>query len=111
MRPAALAVAPFRKGDASIPELLDATLSAIAEADGTLNSFITLADRDDLERLCCTDERGRRSNPQTRPGLNNANVVRASQLQHAVEHVDGHAHLDCLTLILARAQPVPDHAL
>ena len=50
MRPAALAVAAFRKGDASIPELLNATLSAIAEADGTLNSFITLADRDDLER-------------------------------------------------------------
>ena len=50
MRPAALAVAAFRKGDASIPELLDATLSAIAEADSTLNSFITLADRDDLER-------------------------------------------------------------
>src|SRR5215207_10581643 len=38
-------------------------------------------------------------------------VGRASQLQHAVEHVDRHVHFGRPTLIRARAQPVPDHAL
>src|SRR4051812_26176109 len=40
-----------------------------------------------------------------------ADGLRASQLQHAVEHVDRHVHLRRLTLVRVRAQPVPDHAL
>jgi hypothetical protein len=47
----------------------------------------------DLLGLCCTDEGGRRSNPQPRPGLGDADVIWTSQLQHAVEHVDRHVHL------------------
>jgi hypothetical protein len=43
--------------------------------------------------------------------LGDADVVRASQVQHAVEHVDGHVHLGGPTLLGVRAQPVPDHAL
>ena len=39
-----------------------------------------------------------------------ADGLRASQLQHAVESVDGNAHLGCPTLVRARAQPVADHA-
>lgn len=50
MRPAASAAAEFRDGRSSIPELLQATMSAIAEADGALNSFITLEDMNLLER-------------------------------------------------------------
>src|SRR5215210_7378535 len=38
-----------------------------------------------------------------------ADVVRASQVQHAVEHVAGNLHLGCPTLIRMRAQPVADH--
>src|SRR4051794_22136341 len=47
----------------------------------------------------------------TRPGLGHADVVRASQLQHAVEHVDCHVHLSGPTLLRVRAQLIPDHAL
>jgi len=38
-----------------------------------------------------------------------ADVVRASQVQHAVEHVDSDVHLGRPTLIRMRAQPVADH--
>src|SRR4051794_9211048 len=38
-------------------------------------------------------------------------VVRASQLQHAVKDVGSHIHLGGPTLLCVRAQPVPDHAL
>src|SRR4051795_2903477 len=38
-------------------------------------------------------------------------VVRASQVQHAIEHVDGNVHLGRPALIRMRAQPVADHLL
>src|SRR5215210_5806682 len=38
-------------------------------------------------------------------------VVRASQLQHAVKDVGSHIHLGGPTLLCVRAQPVSDHAL
>src|SRR5215207_1041955 len=38
-----------------------------------------------------------------------ADVVRASQVQHAVEHVAGDAYLGRPTLIRMRAQPVAEH--
>src|SRR3954449_10419148 len=40
-----------------------------------------------------------------------ADVGWASQLQHAVEHVDRYVHLGGPALIRMRAQPVPDHPL
>src|SRR4051794_10500213 len=49
--------------------------------------------------------------PLPRPGSSGADVIRASELQHAVEHVDRHVHLSRPTLVRTRAQPVPDHAL
>src|SRR5215218_8178901 len=49
--------------------------------------------------------------PQPRSGSGDADIVRASQLQHAVEHVDCHVHLSCPTLLRVRAQLIPDHAL
>src|SRR3954469_7684978 len=43
--------------------------------------------------------------------LGDADIVRASEFQHAVEDIDRHVHLSRPTLIGVRAQPVPDHAL
>ena len=42
-------------------------------------------------------------------GSGDAGVCRASQLQHAVEDVDGNVHLGRPTLVRVRAQPVADH--
>src|SRR3954471_14172372 len=49
--------------------------------------------------------------PLPRPGSGDADGLRASQLQHAVQDLDRHVHLSRPTLIRTRAQPVPDHAL
>src|SRR5215203_774118 len=49
--------------------------------------------------------------PPTPTCSGEADVVRASQLPHAVEHVDRHVHLGGAPLIGMRAQPVPNHAL
>ena len=47
----------------------------------------------------------------TPSGLRRCGRTRASELQHAVEDMDGHVHLGRPTLIRTRAQPVPDHPL
>src|SRR4029079_10725882 len=47
--------------------------------------------------------------PLTPSGSGEADVVRASQLQHAIEHVDSDVHLGRPALIRVRAQPVADH--
>ena len=48
---------------------------------------------------------------QPRSGSGHADVIRASQLQHAVERVDGDRHLGRPALVRARAQLVADHLL
>jgi hypothetical protein len=45
------------------------------------------------------------------PGSGDADVIRASQLQHAVEGMGGDRHLGRPTLVRARAQPIADHLL
>ncbi len=47
--------------------------------------------------------------PPTPSGSGEADVARAAQVQHAIEHVDGDVHLGRPTLIRMRAQPVADH--
>src|SRR4051794_4077761 len=42
-------------------------------------------------------------------GSCDADGLRASQFQHAVQDRDADVHLGGLTLVRARAQPVPDH--
>src|SRR3954449_10649838 len=49
--------------------------------------------------------------PLPRPGSSGADVLRASELQHAVEGVDTDVHLGHATPVRARAQPVADHLL
>src|SRR3954447_21395029 len=44
-------------------------------------------------------------------GSGDAGVARASELQHAVEHVGGDRHLGRPALVGARAQPIADHPL
>jgi hypothetical protein len=50
-------------------------------------------------------------NPQPRLGSSDADGVRASQLQHPVQDMNGDADLGRPTLILARAQSVTDDLL
>ena len=50
-----------------------------------------------------------RTDPYPASGLGCVDVVRASQVQHAIEHVDGNVHLGRPALIRMRAQPVADH--
>src|SRR3954447_22490623 len=47
----------------------------------------------------------------TRAGSGEADVARASQVQHAIEDVGGDVHLGRPTLLRMRAQPVADHLL
>src|SRR3954453_2616442 len=49
--------------------------------------------------------------PPTPSGSGDADVLRASQLQHAVQDVDRHVHLRRPTLIRMRVQPVANHLL
>src|SRR4051812_13530205 len=45
----------------------------------------------------------------TRSGSGEADIARASQVQHTIEDVGGDVHLGRPTLIRVRAQPVADH--
>src|SRR3954470_11213913 len=48
--------------------------------------------------------------PLPRPGSGDADGLRASQLQHAVERVDADVDLGGAAPVGARVQPIPDHA-
>src|SRR4051794_41897520 len=49
--------------------------------------------------------------PPTRSGSGEADIARASQVQHTIEDVGGDIHLGRPTLVRMRAQPVADHLL
>jgi hypothetical protein len=57
---------------------------------------------------CCMDRRCGRIEPDPCSGLCNADVLRASELQHSVQHVGGDRHLGRLTSVRLEAQPVTD---
>src|SRR3954469_20458534 len=59
----------------------------------------------------CMDQGCGRNDPDPVLGSCDADGLRASQPQHAVQDLDRHVHLSRPTLIRTRAQPVPDHAL
>src|SRR4051795_8153941 len=52
---------------------------------------------------------GRAHSPLPRSGPCDADGLRASQLQHAVQSMDGNVHLGRPTLVRAAAQSVTDH--
>src|SRR4051794_1382585 len=58
----------------------------------------------------CTDQGCGRTAP-TPSGSGDADVLRAAQVQHAIEHVDSDVHLGRPTLLRMRAQPVAEHLL
>src|SRR3954454_24121547 len=64
-------------------------------------------------RPWCMDQGCGRHAPYPVLGSYDADGLRASQLQHAVQDLDldRHVHLSRPTLVRTRAQPVPDHAL
>ena len=49
--------------------------------------------------VCCTDGPSGRVEPFLRSGSRDADVLRASEAQHAVQHVGGDGHLGVLTLV------------
>src|SRR4051794_3831329 len=51
-----------------------------------------------------------RTEPDTYSGLCDADVLRASQLQHLVQHVGRDGHLGRLTCVRLKAQPLTDNA-
>src|SRR4051812_6299228 len=63
------------------------------------------------EGPCCTDQGWGRNDPDPVLGSGDADGLRASQLQHAVQDMDRYVHLGGPTLVRTRAQPVPDHPL
>src|SRR3954470_13918070 len=63
------------------------------------------------KRGCVAGIRGAGALTPAPSRLGDADIVRASEFQHAVEDMDRHVHLGGPTLIGVRAQPVPDHAL
>src|SRR3954465_3299397 len=60
---------------------------------------------------CCMDRRYGRTEPDLCSGLCDADVLRASQLQHSVQYVDRDGHLARLSPVRLEAQPVTDDAL
>ena len=61
--------------------------------------------------LCCTDRPWGRTEPCPWPGSRDADVLRASKVEHAVQHIDGNRHLGPLAPVRARAQRAADHPL
>src|SRR4051795_13613836 len=62
----------------------------------------------ELETPCCMDRRCGRIEPYPCSGSCGADILRASQLQHSVQHVGGDRHLGCLSPVGLEAQPVTD---
>src|SRR5215213_6452340 len=75
----------------------------------SLSRVRSSANADGRWRPCCMDQWERRTHPYPVLGSCDADGLRASQLQHAVQSMDGNLHLDHSTLVRAAAQPVTDH--
>ena len=60
---------------------------------------------------CCTAQRSGRTMPVPVPPSHGLDVLRASQVQHAVGRTDGNRRLRRPTPVRAGAQPVADHPL
>jgi segregation and condensation protein A len=59
--------------------------------------------RGEAERPCCTGHRRGRTEPYPRCGLRDADVLRPSEFEHAVQHVGGNRHLGRLAPVRLRA--------
>ena len=57
---------------------------------------------------CCMDRRCGRTEPDPCSGSCDADILRASQLQHSVQHVGSDRHLDRLSPVRLRTEPITD---
>src|SRR3954471_19030614 len=64
-----------------------------------------------LATPCCMDQRCGRTEPDPCSGSYDADVFRASQLQHSVRHVGCDGYLGRLSPVRLRTQPLADDAL
>src|SRR4051794_25771323 len=60
---------------------------------------------------CCRDRRYGRTEPDPCSGLCDADVLRASQLQHSVQHANRDGHLARLSPVRSQTEPIADDAL
>jgi hypothetical protein len=60
--------------------------------------------------LCCTDQRCGRAEPNPYVGLCDANIGRASEIEHAIQHVSCDGHFGHLPPVRLRSQPVTNDA-
>ena len=63
------------------------------------------------EPPCCMGRRCGRTEPDPCSGLCDADILRASQLQHSVQHVGRDGHLARLSPVRLRTEPIPNDAL
>ena len=64
---------------------------------------------DALLRPCCTDQRGGHIDPNSRRGSCDADRLRASELEHAVQSTNGDRDFCGLTIVCARTERIADH--
>src|SRR4051794_16886447 len=64
-----------------------------------------------LSSPCCMDRWCGRTEPDPCSGSCDADVLRAFQVEHSVQHVGRDGHLARLTLVRLEAQPLADDAL
>jgi transposase len=70
---------------------------------GKLKRFRRVATRCGSAWLCCTDRPCGRTGPYPCPGSCDADVLRAPEIEHAVQHADSDRHLGRLAPVRARA--------
>src|SRR3954453_8134906 len=58
---------------------------------------------------CCTDQRGGHIDPNPRRGSCDADRLRASELEHAVQSTNGDRDFCGLTIVCARTERIADH--
>ena len=108
-----LATAPAAAGgwrgsaDAAAPELIRPSGSRRSCTGGPSRTACYTT----TKRPCCTGRRCGRTKPYPHPGSGEADVLRASEIQHAVQHAGCDRHLGLLTPVGTRAQPVANDAL
>src|SRR3954468_5743604 len=93
------------------PQLLLAHHLKALKLPTFLREYDKLAQQCAAEAPCCMDRWCGRTEPDPCSGLCDAHVLRASQLQHSVQHVGRDRHLARLSPVRLRTQPLADDAL
>src|SRR5215204_5422578 len=81
----------------------------LIERSGAIEAWII--DDTGFPTPCCMDRWHGRTEPDPCSGLCDADVLRAPEIEHSVQHVGRDGHLARLTLVRLEAQPITDDAL